>query len=115
MTQLKGFKFLTTLALVFKEIEGEDETRFDIFYSNSKVEITITEGDIDDVFQSIYVTIISNIQKISSWIIDSVIDHTTSIWKYNPLAGSGCIKWPEELNHPRKGLINVIMNALNGV
>ena len=48
----------------------------------------------------------------------SVIDHTISISKYNPLAGSIYIKLPKELDHPRKVLINIqnidIMNALNG-
>ena len=38
---------------------------------------------------------------------------------YNPLAGSSYIKLPKELEHPRKGLINIqnidIMNALNRV
>ena len=32
-------------------------------------------------------------------IIDSVIDHTISISKYNPLAGSSCIKLSKELDH----------------
>ena len=45
--------------------------------------------------------------KCSGWIIDSVIDHNISISKYNPLAGSSCIKLPKELDHPRKGLINI--------
>ena len=35
------------------------------------------------------------------------IDHTISISKYNPLAGSSYIKLPKELDHPRKGLINI--------
>ena len=53
------------------------------------------------------------------WIIDSVVDHTINISKYNPLAGSSYIKLPKELNYPRKGLINVQnideMKALNGI
>ena len=61
------------------------------------------------MFKSIYTTIIENIQKSSGqgsgWIIDSVIDHTISISKYNPLAGSSYNKLPKELDHPRKGLI----------
>ena len=60
---------------------------------------------IDDVFESIYTIIISNIQKSpgkrSGWIIDSVIDHV-NISKYNPLAGSSYTKLPKELDHPRK-------------
>ena len=39
--------------------------------------------------------------------IDSAIDHTISISKYNPLAGSSYIKLSKELDHPRKGLINI--------
>ena len=57
------------------------------------------------MFQLIYTTIISSIG--SGWIIDSVIDHTISISKYNPLAGSSYIELPKALNHPRKGLINI--------
>ena len=63
------------------------------------------------MFQSVCTAIVTDIQKYlgkgSGWIIDSVIDHTISISKYNPLAGSSYIKLPKELDHPRKGLINI--------
>ena len=45
--------------------------------------------------------------KGSGWIIDSVIDHTISVSKYNFLAESSNIKLPKELNHPIKSLINI--------
>ena len=65
---------MTTLVLVFKKIESEDKTKYENFYSSSKAEIIINESDIDDVFRSIYTTIITNIQKSlgkgSGWIID---------------------------------------------
>ena len=71
-----------------------------VFYSNSKAEIIINESDIDDVFQLIYTTIISNIPKSlgkdSGWIVDSLIDHNISVSKYNPLAGSSYIRLPKE-------------------
>ena len=58
-----------------------------------------------------YSTITSNIQKSlgkgSGWIIDSVIDYKISITKYNLSAGSSYIKLHKELDHPRKGLINI--------
>ena len=102
---------MTTLVLVFKKIESEDKTKFDNFYLSSKAEIIINESDTDNVFKSIYTTVITNIQKSlgkgSGWIIDSVIDHTISISKYNPLAGSSFIKLPKELDHPRKELIKI--------
>ena len=63
------------------------------------------------MFQSIYTTVITNIQKSlgkdSGWIIDSVTDHTISISKYNSLAGSSYIRLPKDLDHPRKGLIKI--------
>ena len=63
------------------------------------------------MFQSIYTIIITDIKKYfekgSDSIIDSVIDHTMSYSKYNPLAGSSYIKLPKELDHPRKGLTNI--------
>ena len=110
MTELKGFKFVATLVLVFKKTESEDKTKYDNFYSSSNAEIIINESD-NDVFQSIYATITINIRtslgKVSGWIIDSVIDHTISVSRYNPSAGSSYIKMPKELDHARKDLINI--------
>ena len=116
MSELRGFKFVTTLFWVFKKIESEDKIKYDTFYSHSKVETIIKESDIDDVFKSIYTTVLSNIQnslgKDSGWISDLVIDYNASAW-------SSYIKLPKELDHPRKGLlifkILMVMNALNGV
>ena len=36
LTQLKGFKFLTTLVLVFKKIESEDKTSITVFIYTQK-------------------------------------------------------------------------------
>ena len=81
------------------------------FYFNSKAEIIINRGDVDGKFPSVYTTIISNIQtslgNALGWIIHSIIDHTVSISKYHPLAGSRYIKLPKGLDHPRKGLIDI--------
>ena len=81
------------------------------FYINSKAEIIINESASDDVSESTYTTIISNIQKSlgkgSGWITDSLIDHNISISKYNLLAGANYIRLPKELDYPRKELINI--------
>ena len=45
--------------------------------------------------------------KGSGWTFDSVIDHNISISKYNPSAGSSYVKLTKELDHARKGLINI--------
>ena len=92
---------MATLVLVFKNIESEDKTIYDTFYSHS--EKIINESDIDDLFKYIYATIISNIEKSlgkgSGRIIDSAID--------NPLAESSNIKLQNELDHQRKELVNI--------
>ena len=96
---------MTTLVLVFKKVESDGKTKYDTFYLSSKAEIIINKSDIDDVFQSVYIK--KSLGKDSGWTIDSVFDGTVSVSKYNPLAGSSCIKLPKELDHPKKGLINV--------
>ena len=52
LSELRGFKFLITLGLVFKKIESDDKTKYYSFHSSSKTEIIIIESDIDDVFKS---------------------------------------------------------------
>ena len=61
LTDLKGFKFARTLVLEFKNIKSDNKIKYDTFYSNS--ETFINESNIDDVFELIYTTITSNIQK----------------------------------------------------
>ena len=88
--------------------------KYGTFNSHSATEIIINEIDVDDVFPSIYATVISKIEKSlgksSAWIIDSIINHTTSVSKYNSLSGSNYIELPEELDHLRKRLINNFRN-----
>ena len=88
MAKLGGLKIVTALVLVLKKIESNDKTKYDTFYSHSNAEIIINESDIGDVFESIYINIMSNILKSlgkgSVWIIDSVIEHNSNISKYNP-------------------------------
>ena len=54
---------MTTLVLAFNKIESDIKTKYGTFYSNSKAEMIIIESEIDGVFEIIYTTIISQIQK----------------------------------------------------
>ena len=65
------------------------------FIHSQKQKHVNNESDIDDVFESIYTTVIANLE-------DNV-----NISKYNSLAGNSYIKLPKELDHPRKELINI--------
>ena len=73
MSEIRGFRFVITLVLVLQKIESKDKTKYDNFYSNSKAEIIINESDIENVFKSIYTTIISNIQKSSRKVQDGLL------------------------------------------
>ena len=39
--------------------------------------------------------------------IDLITDHNVGISRYSPLAGSSYTTLPKELDHPKKGLINI--------
>ena len=85
---------------MLKKTESEDKAKYDNFYSKNlfiKIYQFINENDIHDKFQSLYSKIIINIQnslgKGSSWVIDLAIDHIISSSNYNPLSGSGYIKF----------------------
>ena len=87
---------------------------------NSKAETIINESDIDYVVESIYGTIRSDIKKPGSdWIIESVIDHSINISKYNPLACSSYVSYQKNYTIQEKVWpifkILMIMNALNSV
>ena len=96
MTKLKGFKFVTELPLEFKKIEIDDKINYKHLLFVLKSRKIIIENDIDDVFESICSTIISNIKKYlgkgSGCITDSVLNHNINISKYKALAGNSCIK-----------------------
>ena len=83
LSKLRGFKFVTMLVIESRKIESDGAAKYITFCSNSNAETIINESDIDDVFESIYTTFISKIQKYlgkgSGWITDSVIDHIINI------------------------------------
>ena len=61
LTELRGFKFVTTLVIKFKKTKSDERKNMTLFIRT------------DDVFESIYTTVISNLQKAlgkgSGWII----------------------------------------------
>ena len=63
MTEFRSFKFVKIVFIDFNKIGTDDAVKYATFYCTSKAETTINVSGIDTVFQSIYTTIISNIQK----------------------------------------------------
>ena len=81
LPKLQGCEFVATLALEFIKLKNDNKTIYCTSYLNSKAETVINESLMDDIFESISSTIISNIQ-----------DHNTNISKYNPLSDRCYIK-----------------------
>ena len=61
LSELKGFKFMATLVLEFKKIQSDDKRLYSTFLFELKAETIINESVIDDIFESTYSNIISNI------------------------------------------------------
>ena len=55
---------MTKLVIEVKNLVSDNVAKYIICYCNSKAETIINESDIDDVFEPIYTTIISNIKNI---------------------------------------------------
>ena len=78
MTELKVFKFMTTLVSTFKKIESHFKKKCNSFCLGSKAETATNGSDIIDVFESIYSTIFSNTQKYLGNKL--VLDYLFSPW-----------------------------------
>ena len=97
-TNLIKFKLVKTLVIEFN--------------NSIKQYSVINESGIDDLFESIYTTIVLNKQKYlgkdSGCINDSAVSQLTNISKYNPLAGSSYIRLQlSRLYCLKKGLTNI--------
>ena len=103
---------MTTLFLVIKNVESEDKAKHDTFYSNSEAETIINERDIDDVskIQSIlqlYQSHKNCLEKVRTGLQIQSLIIILVFQSISPLAESSYIKLSKELDHPRKGLINI--------
>ena len=109
LSELRAFKFVITLVVDFQKTESDDATKYTTVYSNFKVETITNESKIDDLFESVYNAILSNIReclgKTLAWIIDLAVSYSINISQHNPLSDSNYIKLPKELEHPKKGLL----------
>ena len=84
LTKLKGFKLVKTLVIELKKLTVMMQHNNSITqYSNSTYYLTITESKIDDIFESVYTTIVSSKQKYIGkslgWITDSVFSHFINV------------------------------------
>ena len=110
LPQMKGLKFIETLSIYFEQKKG-NEIVSRMGYFNSKPKTIINADDLAPFLDVNVEQIMEDIHKWisqgSAWIIKSIEGHYINIIQYEPLAGSSYIKLPTELQHHRKGLINL--------
>ena len=80
-------------------------------YFNSSTKTIINHRyKLDQSFQETLYRIDAWINRGSGWIIELIESQYINISTYRPLIGSSYIDLPIELNHPKKGLINIKNN-----
>ena len=113
LKSMKGLKFVENLKVTFKK-NSKNEIITKTAYFNSKPKTIINKTQITEELQSSKHEILNItsqwISKGSGWTIESVDNHYLNIVQYEPMKGSSYIKLPEELNNPKKGLINLKNN-----
>ena len=113
LKSMKGLKFVENLKVTFKK-NSKNEIIIKTAYFNSKPKTIINKTQITEELQSSKHEILNItaqwISEGSGWTIESVDNHYLNIVQYEPMKGSSYIKLPEELRHPKKGLINMKNN-----
>ena len=94
---------------MLKKYKPNREIEFAPVYFNSETKLVINyRFKLEESFQKILYMIDAWINNGSGWIIESIESQYINISTYRPLSGSSYMTLPIELNHPRKGLINII-------
>ena len=108
LSEIKGFKYQITVKILMKKYKQDGEIEFAPVYFNSVTKLVINNRfKLEKSFQEILYRIDAWINNGSGWIIESIESQYINISTYKPLLGSSYTDLPIELNHPRKGLINI--------
>ena len=108
--QMKGLKFTETLKVTFKKMSDEDIIFKNAYFSGT-AQTVVNETQINDALSHSQQIILNKIAQWvsegSGWIVESVDSHYLNVVEYKPMKGSSYIELPTELQHSKKGLINM--------
>ena len=108
LNEIKGFKYEIALKILLKKYKLNEEIEFAPVYFNSVTKLVINNKfKLEKFFEKILYRLDTGINNGSGWIIESIESQYINISTYKPLLGSSYIRLPTELDHPRKGLINI--------
>ena len=110
LCDMKGFKYQITMNIKLRNQKMNGGVEYANVYFNSIAKIVINRGFewlIDQSFEEILYRIDNWINEGSRWVIDLINSEYLNVSMYAPLLGSSFIEFPDKLNNPRKGLINL--------
>ena len=108
LNEIKSFKYQIAVKILLKKYKLNEKIEFDPVYFNSVTKLVINNKfKLEKFFQEILYRLDAGVNNGSGWIIESIESQYINISTYKPLLGSSYIKLPTELDHPRKGLINI--------
>lgn len=107
--QLKGFKLIQALKIIFEKITSEDLIIKTAYFNNKVMTVTnINDLNMSEANEEILLNKIAGwISEGSGWLIKDVDGHYINIVTYEPLKGSSYINLPRGLKNPSKGLIKL--------
>ena len=111
LLELKEFKCQITLCILLIKVKNSGLIEYFAVYFNSLTKTVI--GDdyfLDQCFNEIIFRLENWISRGSGWVVQDILSQYLSLSSYLPLSGSTYIKLPKELQHKKKGLINIKNN-----
>ena len=108
LNEIKGFKYQITLIILLSKIRSDGNIEYSPVYLNSTTKTVINDKfSLDQSFEEILYRIDNWTSEGSGWIIEEIHNQYLNVSSYIPLTGNTYIKLPNELKHPKKGLINI--------
>ena len=110
---MKEFKYQITLHVTLKKNKLDNNVEYAGVYLNSFIKIVINDNfndGIDKSFEEILYRLDNWINEGSGWIIELINSQYLNISTYIPLLASIFFELPQELNNPKRGLINLRNN-----
>ena len=110
LPSMKGLKFIECIKATYTKMSnGKIEYKKAYFFSSPN--IVLNNFDVEKSLQLSKNHILEQMARLvaegSGWTIDSIDNHYMKVVKYQPVNGSSYIPLPKELQHSRKGLINM--------
>lgn len=114
LAETKGFKFVETLVVTFNKRKDDKILYSEPLYINGRAQIVINPNDFLPSLELSQQKILNGIgvwlSEGSGWTISTINEHYINIAVYDPLKGNSYVQLPAELQHHRKGLINIKNN-----